>query len=240
MFESKFLFENMVHIGAVLYLICFLFRNQVVLRSFAIAGDFAYTAFYFGATDQPLWQAMFWSSLNIIINTVMLTIMWRENHMGSFSAREVDLYKKFDILAPKYFRKFMSLATWHTASERVTLVEAGKPPECFYFMVKGKYFVDVLGEQFTSTSSVFSGELAYLTDNKPMGTTAVDAGSVYVSWPKSEMKLLLSKDEDLRNAVHNLLAVEIMEKFATSVPAKHMLPGNNLRPLFNNRLAQTD
>lgn len=59
MFETKFLFENMVHLGAVLYLICFLFRDQVILRSFAIAGDFAYTAFYFGATDQPLWQAMF-------------------------------------------------------------------------------------------------------------------------------------------------------------------------------------
>ncbi len=240
MSETKFLFENMVHLGAVLYLICFLFRDQVILRSFAIAGDFAYTAFYFGATDQPLWQAMFWSSLNIVINVVMLTLMWRENRLGSLSERDLDVFNKFHILAPKYFRKFMSLATWHTATERVKLVEAGLPPDRLFFMFSGRYFTQIAGEEFTSAASVFTGELAFLTGNKPMGTTSVDAGSIYISWPKRELKALLAKNEDLRNAVHNLLAVEIMEKFSGSMPAKHLNEGNKLHHLFDRRITRTE
>ena len=240
MFETQVLFENVVHLGAILYLICFLFRNQVILRSFAIAGDIAYTAFYFGATDQPLWQAMFWSTLNIVINVIMLTLMWRENRLGSMSARDRDLFDKFHILAPKYFRKFISLATWHTAPERMTLVKAGVPPDHLFFVVSGRIFVEVAGDDFTQTSSVFTGELAYLTGNKPMGTTSIDAGAIYVSWPVKELKQLLSKDEDLRNAVQNLLAVEIMEKFSGSVPAKHMHEGNTLNHLFDRRVSSTD
>jgi hypothetical protein len=238
--EERFLFENMVHLGAVLYLICFLFRNQVALRSFAIAGDFAYTAFYFGATAQPLWQAMFWSSLNIVINIAMLTLMWRENRVRSLSSRDRDLFDKFHLLAPKYFRRFIALATWHTAAERVTLVEAGIPPDYLFFVVSGRILARIAGEEYTQDTSIFTGELAYLTGNKPMGTTLVEAGSVYITWPVRELKVLLSKDEDLRNAVHNLLAAEIMEKFAGSIPAKHLLEGNTLHHLFDHRLTQTD
>lgn len=170
----------------------------------------------------------------------MLTLMWRENHLGSMSARDLDLFNKFHLLAPKYFRKFMSLATWHTTSERVTLVEMGRPPDCLYFIVSGRLFLEVADQQFEQTSSVFTGELAFLIGNKPMGTTSVEAGTVYVSWPKQELKAMLAKNEDLRNAVHKLLAREVMEKFAGSIPAKHLMKDGRLQDLFDRRVAKAE
>jgi hypothetical protein len=37
---------NLIHIGALCYLVCFLFRDQLWLRIFAVLGDLVYTGFY--------------------------------------------------------------------------------------------------------------------------------------------------------------------------------------------------
>ena len=55
--------DNIVHIGALLYLAGFLFRNQILLRSLIIAGDIVYIAYFLLAPATPLWGAIFWSAL---------------------------------------------------------------------------------------------------------------------------------------------------------------------------------
>ena len=42
MLESLFAKENIVHLGAALYLVGFLFRDQIMLRGVIIAGDLVY------------------------------------------------------------------------------------------------------------------------------------------------------------------------------------------------------
>ena len=55
MIEHILVSENIVHVGALLYLAGFLFRNQIVLRSLIIAGDFVYILYFYFAPDVPLW-----------------------------------------------------------------------------------------------------------------------------------------------------------------------------------------
>ena len=49
MLETVFARENIVHFGAALYLIGFLFREQIVLRAFVIAGDLVYISYFYFA-----------------------------------------------------------------------------------------------------------------------------------------------------------------------------------------------
>jgi hypothetical protein len=55
--------ENIVHIGAALYLVGFLFRDQILLRAFVIAGDLVYILYFYFAPEVPLWGGIFWSAV---------------------------------------------------------------------------------------------------------------------------------------------------------------------------------
>jgi len=55
MAETLLAKENIVHIGAALYLVGFLFRDQILLRAFVIAGDLVYISYFYFAPQVPLW-----------------------------------------------------------------------------------------------------------------------------------------------------------------------------------------
>ena len=70
MLDSLFVSENIVHAGALLYLAAFLFRNQIILRSLIIAGDFVYILYFYLAPETPLWGGIFWSTMFTLVNVV--------------------------------------------------------------------------------------------------------------------------------------------------------------------------
>jgi len=72
MSEALFTSDNIVHIGAMLYLAGFLFRNQLILRGLIIAGDFVYILYFYFAPDVPLWGGIFWSVMFTVVNLAMM------------------------------------------------------------------------------------------------------------------------------------------------------------------------
>jgi hypothetical protein len=97
--------QNLVHASAVFTLLCFLFRDQVRLRSFAIAGDVLLSLYYAVAFPTPLWNAMAWSLLNVAINLVMIALILRDGREGTMSDDELTLFRNLDTLSPGQFRK---------------------------------------------------------------------------------------------------------------------------------------
>lgn len=63
MVEALLVKENIVHLGAALYLAGFLFRDQILLRALVIAGDLVYISYFYFAPEVPLWGGIFWSSV---------------------------------------------------------------------------------------------------------------------------------------------------------------------------------
>lgn len=72
MIESLVASENIVHVGAMLYLAGFLFRNQLILRGLIVAGDLVYILYFYFAPDIPLWGGIFWSILFTVVNLAMI------------------------------------------------------------------------------------------------------------------------------------------------------------------------
>jgi hypothetical protein len=88
MIEGLFASENIVHVGALLYLAGFLFRNQLILRGLIIAGDFVYILYFYFAPDVPLWGGIFWSVMFTVVNLAMIGLIIADTLHFNLTANE--------------------------------------------------------------------------------------------------------------------------------------------------------
>jgi Cyclic nucleotide-binding domain len=208
--------QNLVHLGALLYLVCFMFRNQLVLRLLAVAGDICYSAYFFVAADRPLWSAMTWSLLNVAVNLFMIALILREARMSDLADHELNLFRNLRGLSPGQFRKLMKVGQWHNAEIREQLTEEGKMPDRLYYVLEGQVQLRKSGREIPVEPSLFIGELAYLRGKPATATVHVEPKSVYVSWSHQNLNDLFSRSEEMRSAMAMLLNNDLAEKVARS------------------------
>ena len=53
-FEQLLVSKNIVHVAALLYLVGFLFRDQLILRGLILVGDLVYILYFYFAPESPL------------------------------------------------------------------------------------------------------------------------------------------------------------------------------------------
>ncbi len=205
---------HLVHVAAVLYLVCFLFRDQIALRIFAIAGDFIYAIYYFGVAETPLWEAMFWSSMNILINITMITLLLRDKRMHRLSDDEMNLYQNLRGLNPGQFRRLMKAGNWKRTAESSILTREGDVLDTLFYVMDGSVEVEKAGRTFNIEPAVFIGELAYLRNKPATATVHVGKGALLVAWKHADLNRLTMKEESLRNVLALLLNADLAEKVA--------------------------
>jgi Cyclic nucleotide-binding domain len=205
---------HLIHLGAVLYLICFLFRDQILLRSFAIAGDLAYTAYYFTAASHPLWEAIAWIIPNMTINIVMIFFILRDRRMTSLSDDEMSLFQNLRGLNPGQFRRLIKLGNWENVEAQKTLTEEGKPLDRLYYVLRGDVEINKGERNIKVDPTVFIGELAYLRKKPATATVSVRPGAVIVSWSHADLERATTKDAGLNGALGVLLSNDMAEKVA--------------------------
>jgi hypothetical protein len=206
--------QHLIHVGAILYLICFLFRDQIALRMFALAGDVAYTAYYYTAASQPLWEAIFWIIPNMGINIVMIALILRDRRMTMLSDDEMSLYQNLRGINPGQFRRLIKTGHWQRISETTTLTEEGQQLDKLHYVLHGDVEVDKAGRKIKVDPAVFIGELAFLRKKPATATVKVAPGAVVVSWPHAALAAITAKDEGLNNALALLLNADLAEKVA--------------------------
>lgn len=205
---------HLIHVGAVLYLICFLFRDQIALRTFAITGDFAYTAYYYAAPATPLWEAIYWIIPNMGINIVMIFIILHDRRMTALSDEEMSLFQNLRGLTPGQFRRLLKLGKWQRLHEPMVLTREGEALDRLYYVLQGEVEVDKSGRKITVEPSVFIGELAYLRDKPATATVTAGKEAVVVSWSHKDLKRVTLKDSELNQSLSTLLSADLAEKVA--------------------------
>jgi hypothetical protein len=212
------LFPYFVHAGAICYLVCFLFRNQLYLRCLAIVGDFFYTAYYFNAAGEPLWVAMGYSMFTVVINVFMIALLLRDQHQGRMSDRDLQLFRRFDTLTPGEFRRLLSLGVWKEATETVQITTEGLKPSELYYVLEGNARAvkadpaTMHGDGVVNDFVGFIGEVAYVTDHPALTTTELEPGAKYISWNIAELTRLLDKDDSIKKGLHQLFNAEMAVK----------------------------
>jgi hypothetical protein len=209
-----FILPQLVHVGSILYLICFLFRDQILLRAFAIAGDFAYVGYYFNVADQPLWGAIFWNIPNVGINLFMIAMILRDRRTGNFTDNELKLYGKLPSIDPRNFRKLLRAGRWMTASADTVLTQEGEMPDHIYFVLDGGIDLRKGGRKIEVDPGLFIGEIAFLTNKPATATVTVAKDSLYYAWPRGALQLARDKDQDLANAIGTVLNMDLAGKLS--------------------------
>jgi CRP-like cAMP-binding protein len=205
---------HLVHVGAILYLICFLFRDQILLRSFAIASELVYVAYYFTIADEPLWSAIFWSIPTIGINLAMIALILRDRGTASFSENELKFYGKLPSIEPGEFRKLLRAGKWVTAQAETVLTQEGDRPDHLYFVLEGSIDMQKRGRKIPVEAGIFIGEIAFLSDRPATATVSVAPKALYFSWPRARLQMARDKDQGLAVAIGSMLNADLAGKLA--------------------------
>ena len=83
-----FSLDYLVHAGALLFLMGFVVRDRLLLRGFIVIGTIFYVIYYL-PLPEPLWSALSWNSLFIIINCVMMFLIYLDRAKFSMTKEEV-------------------------------------------------------------------------------------------------------------------------------------------------------
>ena len=79
--------DILVHIGAFLFLLAYLVRDQILLRGLIILGTVFYIVYYF-TMETPLWSALLWNSSFVVINLIMIGVIYSDRASFVMSERE--------------------------------------------------------------------------------------------------------------------------------------------------------
>ena len=205
--------DILVHIGAFLFLLAYLVRDQILLRGLIILGTVFYIVYYF-FMETPLWSALLWNSSFVVINLIMIGVIYSDRASFVMSEREKKLYQVFNTLSPGEFKKLLKIADWFDGSSEEQITTEGEVPARLYFIIDGEALIARDDKKFIVGPSVFIGELAYLIKKPATATVKLTDKVVGISWKTSSLIKLLASNPQMKIAFDGLLNQDLAAKLA--------------------------
>jgi hypothetical protein len=203
----------LIHVGALVYVCCFLFRDQLYLRFFAIIGDLIYTLFYYGTVKDPFF-AVIYSLMNMMVNIVMMYLIINDRREGTLDDKAMQLYQSFTGMMPGDFRRLLKVGTWHTADADVALTSENQPVDKLYYILSGDVSINKAGREIPISGKHFIGEIAYLQKTPASATVIAKPGCTYMSWTHQDLLKVSEKNDGLKSSLGTLLSADLARKVA--------------------------
>ena len=213
-FENLFVSQNIVHIGALLCLLGFLFRNQLILRLLVLGGDCVYILYYYFAPEIPLWGAIFWSSMFTVVNIGMIWLIFVDEMHFSLPASERKLFDLLVYLTPGQFRTFLKAGRQEVTASPLVITRENEPLHHLYFITDGKVTIEKGGRRVVSDAKTFIGEIAFLLSRPATATVTLEPGCHYCVWDSIALRNLLNSNTALKNALSAAMNRKLAEKVA--------------------------
>ena len=206
----------LIHLGALLYIIGFLVRDELVLRLLVLGGTALYIFYYFLFPAEPLWDAIITSVILGLANLWVLFKIMYERTTFALSEEERQLFEAFETLNPGQFRKILRNAVWQTANGGELLCMEDQEADRLYYLISGDAEVEKGTTTFTIGASSFIGEISYILNGNYSATVRAKPGLRYVEWRSTELRQTTEKHTDLRNALVALFNRDLAAKLAAS------------------------
>ena len=208
-----FSLDILVHVGAFLFLLAYLVRDQILLRGLIVLGTIFYIIYYF-FMETPLWSALLWNSSFVVINLIMIVVIYSDRASFVMTEREKKLYQVFTTLSPGEFKKLLKIADWFDGSSEEQITTEGEIPECLYFIIDGEALITRDDKKFLVGPNVFIGELAYLIKKPATATVKLTEKVVGISWKTSSLTKLLASNPQMKIVFDGLLNQDLAAKLA--------------------------
>ena len=212
--ENLFVSQNIVHVGALLCLLGFLFRNQLILRLLVLGGDCVYIMYYYFAPEVPLWGAIFWSTMFTIVNIVMIWSIIMDEKNFSLPASERKLFDLLVDLTPGQFRKLLRAGRQEVTASPLVITRENEPLHQLYFITEGRVIIEKGGHRLVSEAKTFIGEIAFLLSRPATATVTLEPGCHYCVWDSKALRGVLNNNSELKNALSAAMNRKLAEKVA--------------------------
>ena len=206
----------LIHLGAFLYIVGFLVRDELVLRLLVLGGTALYILSYFLFPETPLWDAIVTSLILGAANLWVLFKIMMERTTFALSEEEKTLFSHFDTLNPGQFRRIAKRAVWHSATGGELLCQENEEASRLYFVVDGQVEIQKSDKSFFVDGGMFLGEIAFILDGGYTATVKATKGLRYAEWKNSDLNTLMGKDAALNNAIIALFNRDLASKLAVS------------------------
>jgi len=207
---------GLIHVAALISVAALTCKDQIVLRGLLVVSTVLYILYYFVVPEVLLWDAIFWTVVNLGVNLLMMTQLLLARTQFRLSSDERRLFAAFGTLSPGEFRALMKIATWRRAETTQILVREGAPVETIYYVLDGTPRVTKGGRSFPVRPLVFIGEIGFLRQIPATATVTVEPGTFYVEWPAKALSTLQMRRPMIKVALDSLLAADMAAKMAAA------------------------
>jgi len=207
----------LLHAGAVVYVIAFLFRDEALIRLFSVIGTLLYMGYYFWYPAEPLWDAIVTSTFFLGANVVVIFIILLERTTFGMSDEDKQLYGAFNGMTPGEFRKLLKPASWCQSDGDEMLTRAGEVSDHLFYIQEGTVTVSKGSSQFTLNAGRFVGEIGYMLGDPASGDTRAGKGTRYIAWAVADLNRIGRKTPAIANAMTAKVGRDLARKLRQSV-----------------------
>jgi len=216
----------LIHAGALLYIVAFIVRDELVLRLLVVTGSLLYILYYYLFPAQPLWDAIVSSIIMVGANFYVIAQVILERTTLRMSEDERELFEAFETLNPGQFRHLLKSAHWITADDPsgTVLTREDKPSSCLFYVFEGEISVEKGTRIFRLPAGNFIGEIAYILKRETTATTVAPQGTRFVRWDSAILRKLSDRKPTLGNALNALLTRDLAHKLTKSYQPEDAMP----------------
>jgi CRP/FNR family transcriptional regulator, cyclic AMP receptor protein len=185
-----------------------LVRVRIGVCASAVAGILASGLFAF----QP--AALFWNSLLLLVNLVLLLQFWRSNAAVRFTAEEEPMLDALLYGLPRArARHFLDQGLWLTGKAGEEVIREGEPVTHLFYIASGEARVSSGGRPVgrLGTGDLI-GEVTVLSGDTASATVTLTSPARMWCAPAKTLRLYLDAHHDVRHAVEQSFATALRHK----------------------------
>jgi signal-transduction protein with cAMP-binding, CBS, and nucleotidyltransferase domain len=166
----------------------------------------------------PMWIAIFWNGIFIIVNLYHIAILIYEKRPVKMNPKDKELYDTmFKSMSPVEFLKITKIAKWKKFKKDDEIISQNKPVKDLHLIYNGTVDV-VVGIQPVAElrDGQFVGEMSFLTEKPATATCIVKHDTECMIWNQEGFKDLLKRNPSLYFSIQSLLSAQVSDALVNS------------------------
>lgn len=218
MIDSWLTPDAIVLAAGITYVLGCLIINQVGLRLMIALGTIFYIWYYYTASEEPLWGAIFVSVAIGISNFIGLANLYLRKSRIHVPSQHRDIYDMyFTHMPPADFRSMILQGKRIRLEKEMIATRENEAGAQLFFVISGDITIEKLGECFKVPSGMFVGEIAYLTGRKSSATTYLEAGAEIIVWDFKTLQRWSARKPRSKLAFEAMISRDLAMKVTVAV-----------------------
>lgn len=206
------------HLANVLFGLAYFVKDMLWLRLISIVACLIMILFNYFAPERPLWVAIYWNVVFILVNAVRSAMLYIEQKQAKFSGKEKELYETiFHHMSPVEFAKVLRIGSWNIFQPESVITEQGKKPDALVLLYSGTAKVKRDQDQraIALNRGAFVGEMSLVTNELASANVSAESEISAFCWPREKLDKLFRENPNLKASFQLIMASDMARKLKT-------------------------